>query len=166
MVSVTPYLPQDASDTKVLLFRPTLKFIFIIVCKKENCQARVPGPQSLISNENSEISISKLKRDQSWLYNPITPTHPPPPPKTTQIHRWNSTADCQDVQIRHSWLFRHSSLFKNSSLFKHSSLFRHSHLFRHFHLLSVQTLKSVQMSSLFNFYYHSFSLSRNSLEVV
>ena len=35
-VSLTPYLPLDASDAKVLLFRPTLKFIFIIVCKKEN----------------------------------------------------------------------------------------------------------------------------------
>ena len=35
MVSVTPYLPQEASDTKLLVFRPTLKFIFILVCKKE-----------------------------------------------------------------------------------------------------------------------------------
>ena len=35
LVSVTPYLPQEASDTKLLLFRPTLKFIFILVCKKE-----------------------------------------------------------------------------------------------------------------------------------
>ena len=55
--------------------------------------------ESQIREVENLKSMHKLKRDQSWLYNPTTPTHPQTTFQTNCIVSMSQNSDCYDTPI-------------------------------------------------------------------